>query len=183
MRRRTVLALALVPLIGGGGFFAGRLLARAETPRFDVRDWPRRGSGPRLVEYFDPGCASSRAVHRRLDQLLGARPQVEHVLVPVAISRGHSATPADVLCALDGQAAFAVANTWAIAAPDPTPRDPPRADRVRACAGRVEAATLRTAAGSPDGMPVVPRVELAGRTFIGADTLPELEAAVRAVRP
>lgn len=177
MRRTIRHALALL-FIAGGGFLTGRWLSREPGSRFDVRDWSTRGSGPRLVEYFDPACPSCRMVHRRIDQILGAHPRLQHVLVPVAIIRGQAPPPADVLCAIDGEAAFTVASAWAIQPPGRPPHDLLGAERAAECAARVEAATLHTAIGSPDGSPQVPRVELEGEVFIGEESLPALEKAL-----
>ena len=135
MRRPRWSTLLVLAVVSGAGLATGQLLARAGAERFDVNAWPRRGAGPRLVEYFDPRCAASRAVHLRLAAELGDAPWVEHVLVPVALSRGVKPAPADRLCALGGDAAFTTALAWALQGGPPAAATDGEPDaRTRACA-------------------------------------------------
>jgi hypothetical protein len=179
MKRLSIGMAALA--ICSAGVLTGMLFARADAKRFDVSEWPRRGNGSRLIEYYDPRCAASRAVHLRLAELLGEPPKVEHVLVPVAITRGTGAAPADLLCAMAGPHAFATAAAWAKrGGPDPAARGP-LDERVVACARSVEQATRHTADLSPDGIVEAPIVDFGGRIYAGAGALPALEAALGAL--
>lgn len=170
--------------ICGAGIWTGRWLARADTRHFDVGEWPARGNGPRLVEFYDPRCAASRAVHLRLADLLGDSPAVTHVLVPVAIGRGATAAPADFLCAMTPPQAFAAATAWAgRGGPDPAVTGGPADERVAACARSVEQATEHTADLSPDGVAEAPIVVFGGRVYAGNGSWPILEAALHEMRP
>jgi hypothetical protein len=71
MRLRNLSFCALTVAVPAAGFLTGRVIANGVgTGQFDVREWPTRGAGPRLVEYFDPECAASRAFHVRVVELL-----------------------------------------------------------------------------------------------------------------
>lgn len=184
MRTDRLKGFLALMAVCAAGLASGRLLARPSVPRFQLGDWPRRGSGPRLVEYFDPRCSASRAVHLRLEELLGERPRVEHVLVPVAVSRGSGPAPADFLCAMDGPAAFAHARAWAEAGDPRASLAGRRVDeRTVACADLVEQATRHTQLLGPDGIPQAPIVDFGGRIYAGRDALPALEATLRETSP
>jgi hypothetical protein len=181
MRFVRLLWIPIALIVSIAGFVTGRTLG---WPRFAEADWPRRGSGPQLIEYFDPACAWSRAFHGRLDELAAKMPRVEHVLVPVSISRGSAPTDADRLCAVPRDRVFEVARAWAKNGVDLALASEAGLDvgRLASCAGKVELATRHTATLNEDRAPTAPLATLGGHTYVGLTDLPALEAALGDLR-
>jgi len=172
--------LSLLLLLGSAlaGFALTRVGARStgESP-FTLGEWPARGSGEVLVEYFDPGCAISQMVHADLDRLFTAHPEaIRHVMVPVKIVSESGVGWAEVLCA--SEHAWSLASRLVRVTEKPSPDEVSQALGRPLCHDRVQRATNHLV--SLQGQRVlVPAVEYREHLYVGLPEIQELLAPIQ----
>jgi hypothetical protein len=173
--RRLLFVVALI----GSGFGLGRAAGTLADSAATDEEWPARGQGPTLTEYFDPQCGQSRHFHLELVELLAKSPRVRHVLVPIALDRDDGHPPADLLCATPPERTWELAMAWSRHSPSSEDQVQVDPARLETCTRRVIEATQETARLHAAGVPVSPLVELNGRVYVGRPSLEDLERALR----
>lgn len=160
-------ALGTACAVIGAGLAGFALARRAPAPARE-----------QITEFFDPDCGYSREAHRRLVHVLDARPEIQHELVPIALTRGVKYTRADLLCALEPAEARRVARRWSesgLGEDLSVAFDP---ERIASCPEEVERNTQRAANLLHPPALSSPVVTFRNRVYRG---LPEVEALLQDV--
>ncbi len=164
--RRIALSAAAVLF----GIALYRCAFHKAAPVFAAKDWPSRGSGEVVIEFFDPSCGFAREFHQRLRAAYQKR-SFHWTIVPVAIAV--DARPAAAAMCEFGDAAMSYADDISMApsqvaqVADATPR----------CVERLAVAN-QYFASITNNQPSVPTVLFRGKVFQGLDDFDALALAL-----
>jgi hypothetical protein len=161
---------------------AGALLGHAfrritrHSSGFDTSDWPSRGSGESLVEYFDPQCAISLQVHRELDTLFSAsKRKFRQTTVLVEMSPDDPRHWAYALCSASDADVWTLSSELARGDFSRIARSP--SVNAGHCAQRIRSATQHLA--DIQGKLATPFIEFRGTFYAGYDGFLKLRSVLQ----